>query len=248
MHMSDRRTVLITGASGGIGAETARRFSAAGYAVAVHYHRGEAAAQALADELNGQGGEAAVFRADVADSAQVEAMTAAVLERFGRLDVLVCCAGVAWQGLLTDMSDADWAALRGVDLDGVLYCCRAVIPHFVRQKAGRIIAVSSMWGQVGASCEAAYSAAKAGVIGLTKALAKELGPSGITVNCVAPGVIDTPMNRRLTAEDLDALRLETPLERIGSPGDAAESIYFLASDAASFITGQVLSPNGGMVV
>lgn len=246
--MSDRRTVLITGASGGIGAETARRFSAAGYAVAVHYHRGEAAARALADELNGRGGEAAVFRADVADSAQVDAMISAVLAQFGRLDALVCCAGVAWQGLLTDMTDADWAALRGVDLDGVLYCCRAVIPHFVRQKAGRIIAVSSMWGQVGASCEAAYSAAKAGVIGLVKALAKELGPSGITVNCVAPGVIDTPMNRRLTAEDLEVLRLEAPLERIGSPGDAAESILFLASDAARFITGQVLSPNGGMVV
>lgn len=246
--MTERRCVLITGATGGIGAETARRFSAAGYAVAVHYHSGEAAALALAEELNGGGGEAAVFRADVADSAQVDAMTAAVLERFGRLDVLVCCAGTAWQGLLTDMSDADWERLRGVDLDGVFYCCRAAIPHFVRRKAGSIITVSSMWGQVGASCEAAYSAAKAGVIGLTKALAKELGPSGITVNCVAPGVIDTPMNRRLTAEDMAALREETPLERIGTPADVAESILFLASPAAAFLTGQVLAPNGGMVI
>ena len=135
-----------------------------------------------------------------------------------------------------------------MDLDGVFYCCKAVIPHFVARKAGKILTVSSMWGQTGGSCEAAYSAAKAGVIGLTKALAKELGPSGIAVNCVAPGVIATEMNQNLTPADLDALREETPLGRIGTAGDVAGSLLFLTSEGASFITGQVLAPNGGLVI
>jgi len=242
------RTVLITGASRGIGAETARRFAAAGYAVALNYDRSEAQAQALAEELTAAGHEALAVRADVSDPVQVRNMVDNVLDKFCQLDILVCNAGVSWQGLLTDMDDREWRRLCAVNLDGVFYCCRAVIPHFVRRKAGKIITVSSMWGQVGASCEAAYSAAKAGVIGLTKALAKELGPSGVTVNCVAPGVIATEMNRRLTAADLDALRQETPLERIGAPADAAESILFLASPGADFITGQVLAPNGGLVI
>lgn len=243
-----QKTVLITGASRGIGAETARRFSAAGYAVALHYHRSEERALALAEELRGAGGEVLTVQADVGDWSQVRKMVDNVLDKFCQLDILICNAGVSWQGLLSEMSVEEWRRLCAVDLDGVFYCCKAVIPHFVARKAGKILTVSSMWGQTGGSCEAAYSAAKAGVIGLTKALAKELGPSGIAVNCVAPGVIATEMNQNLTPADLDALREETPLGRIGTAGDVAESLLFLASEGASFITGQVLAPNGGLVI
>ncbi|HIR84173.1 MAG TPA: 3-oxoacyl-ACP reductase FabG [Candidatus Galloscillospira excrementavium] len=243
-----QKTVLITGASRGIGAETARRFSAAGYAVALHYHRSEERALALAEELRGAGGEVLTVQADVGDWSQVRKMVDNVLDKFCQLDILICNAGVSWQGLLSEMPVEDWRRLCAVDLDGVFYCCKAVIPHFVARKAGKILTVSSMWGQTGGSCEAAYSAAKAGVIGLTKALAKELGPSGIAVNCVAPGVIATEMNQNLTPADLDALREETPLGRIGTAGDVAESLLFLASEGASFITGQVLAPNGGLVI
>ena len=243
-----QKTVLITGASRGIGAETARRFSAAGYAVALHYHRSEERALALAEELRRAGGEVLTVQADVGDWSQVRKMVDNVLDKFCQLDILICNAGVSWQGLLSEMPVEDWRRLCAVDLDGVFYCCKAVIPHFVARKAGKILTVSSMWGQTGGSCEAAYSAAKAGVIGLTKALAKELGPSGIAVNCVAPGVIATEMNQNLTPADLDALREETPLGRIGTAGDVAESLLFLASEGASFITGQVLAPNGGLVI
>ena len=182
------------------------------------------------------------------DRDQVNRMAGAFLSDFGHIDALVCSAGIARQELFTDVTPASWREILGVDLDGVFHCCQAVLPDMLRRKAGRIVTLSSMWGQVGGSCEVAYSAAKAGVIGLTKALAKELGPSGITVNCVAPGVIDTEMNRNLSLEDKAALAEETPLERIGTPRDVAETIWFLVSPAGDFLTGQVLAPNGGFVI
>ena len=171
-----------------------------------------------------------------------------VLDKFCQLDILVCNAGIARQQLFTDVSDEDWRTLFRTNVDGTFYCCRAVLPHFIHRKAGKIVTMSSMWGLTGGSCEVAYSATKAAVIGLTKALATEVGPSGITVNCVAPGVIDTEMNANLTPEDLEALRQETPLESIGRPEDVAESVFFLTSEGARFITGQVLSPNGGILI
>ncbi|NLF34841.1 MAG: SDR family oxidoreductase [Clostridiales bacterium] len=243
-----QKTALITGASQGIGAAAARAFAEAGYAVALHYHQSEQEALALAAELSAAGHSAAAFQADMADPAQVDDLVDKVLGFFCRIDTLVCNAGCSLSKLLGDMTTEEWRRLLAVNLDGVFYCCRAVYPHFVRRKAGRIITVSSVWGLTGAACETAYSASKAGVIGLTKALAKELGPSGITVNCVAPGVISTRMNEGLDADALEALRAETPLETLGTPEDVAGSILFLASDAASFITGQVLSPNGGLVI
>lgn len=237
------RTALITGASRGIGAACARRLAAEGVRVAVNYCRARAQAEALAEELGGL-----AVQADVSDPEQTARMVDTVLENFCQLDILVCCAGVSYVGLLHAMTDADWRRIFAVNVDGVFHACRAVLPHLIHRKAGRIVTVSSMWGQVGASCEAAYSASKAAVIGLTKALAKELGPSGIAVNCVAPGVIDTEMNAHLAPQDLQALRDETPLGDIGTPEQVAESVAFLASERAGFLTGQVLGVNGGLVV
>lgn len=205
-------------------------------------------AEALAEELAALSVPVKVYVCDVAQREQVQAMTAAFLREFGRIDVLVCNAGIARQELFTDITEASWREVMGVDLDGVFYCAQAVLPDMLHRKAGKIITLSSMWGQVGASCEVAYSTAKAGVIGLTKALAKELGPSGITVNCVAPGVIDTEMNGNLSQDIKDELAEETPLERLGTPEDVAQAVWFLASSAGDFFTGQVLAPNGGLII
>lgn len=244
----EQKTALITGASRGIGAATARRLARAGYAVAVNYCSSEDRALALVEELRAEGHTAMAVRADVSDPEQVQAMVDNVLDKFCQLDILVCNAGIAQQKLFGDLTDEDWRRMFAVNVDGVFYTIRAALPHFIHRKAGRIVTVSSMWGQIGGSCEVAYSAAKAAVIGLTKALAKEVGPSGITVNCVAPGVIATEMNANLDAEALAALAEETPLGIIGQPEDAAQAIWYLASDDAGFLTGQVLAPNGGLVI
>ena len=242
------RNVLITGASRGIGAAAARQFGAAGWNVALNYCRSREQALSLAAELACSGVEAVALEGDVSDPVQAAALVEAA-EAMGPLDALVCCAGVALpQQLLTDTTDQQWRRVMGVDLDGVFYTIRAAYPGFVRRQRGSIVTVSSMWGVTGGSCEAAYSAAKAGVIGLTKALAKEVGPSGVTVNCVAPGVIETEMNGLLSQETKDALAEETPLERMGTPRDVAEAIWFLASGAGNFFTGQVLAPNGGFII
>ena len=206
------------------------------------------AALALTEELRAMGVPAIAVRADVADRQQVAEMVDNVLEKFCQLDILVCNAGVSETGLISQIDERSWRTLFGVNVDGTHYCCQAVLPHFIHRKAGAIVTVSSMWGQVGGSCEVAYSATKGAVIAYTKALAKEVGPSGIRVNCVAPGVIGTEMNSRLTEEDLAALAEETPLERIGRPEEVARTIAFLAGKESSFLTGQVVAPNGGLVV
>lgn len=240
------KNVLITGASGGIGSALAAAFAQKGYGVALHYYSNSQAAQSSVEKILAAGGRAAAFCADLSKEDQVEALFSAAEERFGRLDVLVNNAGIAWTGLLTDMSLEDWNRVFAVNCTGVFLCCRRALPAMIREKRGSIVNISSMWGQVGASCEAAYSASKAAVIGLTKALAKEEGPSGVRVNCVAPGVIDTPMNGKLTEEDLQSLREETPLARIGAPEEVARAALFLAEE--EFITGQVLGVSGGFVI
>ena len=237
------KVALITGASRGIGAAVARRLRADGCRVILGYERSRERAEALAEELDGL-----AVQADVSDPGQVQAMVDTVLEKFCQLDILVCCAGVAWQGLSQDMGDEEYRRVMGVNLDGSFYCCRAVLPQMIRQKEGKIITISSMWGQVGGACETAYSAAKAGVIGLTRALSKEVAPSGITVNCVAPGVIETDMVKPLGPQTLSELAEETPLGRLGTPEDVAECVSFLCSAAGDFLTGQVIAPNGGLVV
>ena len=239
---------LITGGSRGIGAAAVRLFARRGWGVAVGYHQTSEKAEALAGELSQLGAPAMAVQADVADAGQVQRMVDTVLEEFGQLDVLVCSAGISHMGLISQISGEEWRRLFAVNVDGVHHCCRAVLPHMLERKSGSIVTVSSMWGQVGASCEAPYSATKGAVIAYTKALAKELGPSHIRVNCVAPGVIGTEMNAHLTTEELAALAEETPLGRIGAPEEAAAAIAFLAGDEASFLTGQVVCPNGGLIV
>ena len=240
------KSVLVTGASGGIGSAIARELARRGWRVALQYRSNREAAVRLEEEICRQGGMARAYGADLTDEAQVDALFSAAEKDFGFLEGLVNNAGVAWKGLFTDMSLSDWRGVMDADLTSVFLCCRRALPPMIRQKRGSIVNVSSMWGEVGASCEAAYSAAKAGVIGLTKALAKEEGPSGIRVNCLAPGVIDTPMNGDLSPEDLAALREETPLERTGTPEEAARAAAFLLEE--EFLTGQVLGVNGGLVI
>ena len=239
---------LITGGSRGIGAAAARLFARKGWGVAVGYEKSGEKAKALARELSGLGVPAMAVQADVAGEGEVCRMVDNVLEKFCQLDILICSAGISHAGLISQIDENQWRRLFAVNVDGVHHCCRAVLPHMLERHSGSIVTVSSMWGQVGASCEAAYSATKGAVIAYTKALAKELGPSNIRVNCVAPGVIDTKMNAHLSRQDLAALAEETPLGRIGTPEEAAAAIAFLAGDEASFITGQVLAPNGGFVI
>ena len=239
---------LITGASGGIGAATARAFAQAGYGVAIHAHRSVDKLHALAQELSALSVPMLEVCADLSDPVQAKTMVDNVLEKFCQLDILVCCSGLSHVGLVTDIDPQQWKTLFGVNVDGMHYCCQAVLPHMVHRKEGCILTVSSMWGQVGASCEVAYSATKGAVIAYTKALAQEVGPSNIRVNCIAPGVIATEMNAHLSPEDLEALADETPLGRIGTPEECATCALFLASEGASFVTGQVLAPNGGLVI
>lgn len=242
------KTVLVTGASRGIGAAVCERFAQEGWKVAVNYNRSKEQAEALAKQLVARGCDDCAVRADVSDRAQVEQMVKDVMERFGKIDVLVNNAGIAQQKLFSDITDSDWNNMFDVNVKGMYYCCQAVLPGMIHSKSGAIINVSSMWGITGASCEVHYSAAKAAVIGFTKALAKEVGLSGIRVNCVAPGLVATDMNQNLTQQTLDELKEETPLGLIGTPEDIANSIWFLAGEESRFITGQVISPNGGLVI
>lgn len=241
------KTALITGSARGIGRACALRLARDGWRLALHFRQSAAQAEALCTELRADGCDAAIFQADLASRGEVFALRDAVA-RFGQPSLLVCNAGIAEQRLFTDITEEQWQRMLAVNLSAVFYCCQAFLPAMIARKSGRIINISSIWGLQGASCEVHYSAAKAGVIGLTRALAQEVGPSGITVNCVAPGVIDTDMCAHLDAAARAALCEQIPLGRLGSPEEVAEAVAFLASPAASYLTGQVISPNGGMVL
>lgn len=240
------RVVLITGASRGIGADTARVFAQNGWDVALNYNSSEGRALTLERELAAMGVRAFAVKADVADAVQVRAMVARINARLGEIDALVNNAGVAQQKLFTDLTEDDWNRMFDVNVKGMFHCAQAVARQMIDRHAGSIVNLSSIWGMTGGSCEVHYSAAKAAVIGFTKALAKELGLSRVRVNCVAPGVIDTEMNTALPPGALEALREEAPLGTIGSGLDVARLVYFLAGEQAGFITGQVVSPNGGL--
>ena len=237
------KTVLITGGSRGIGRETVRAFSKNGYNVAFTYKSSREEAETLANETG-----ALAIMADSSKEIDVISAVNKTVDAYGRIDCLVNNAAISSFSLFTDITLEDWNNMLGVNLTGAFLYSKYVIPDMLKRKTGRIINISSMWGLVGSSCEVHYSTAKAGLIGMTKALAKELGPSGITVNAIAPGVINTDMNATLSEDDREALINDTPLMRIGEPSDIAEAILFLADDKASFITGEVINISGGYVI
>lgn len=242
------KTVLVTGGATGIGRAVCRLFAESGYQVAINYYKSEADALSLERELTQAGYPAKSFPCDISDEAQVCAMIEGVVRTFRSLDAVVNNSGVACQTLFTETTGPQWDAVFQVNVKGTFLVSREAIKRMLCHQHGAIISIGSMWGQVGASCEVAYSASKAALIGFTKALAKEVGPSGIRVNCICPGMIDTPMNSRITREITDEIRQETPLGRIGTPEDIAQAALFLAEDRSSFITGQVLGVNGGFVI
>jgi len=233
------KTALVTGASRGIGEAIARELSKNGFKVYVNYNNSLEKALALASAIGG-----VAVKADVSDLVEVQSM----YDEIGEINVLVCNAGISEYGLFSDASPEKWRRIFAVNVDGVYNCVQCALPSMINQKSGSIITMSSVWGVHGASCEAAYSASKAAVIGLTKSLAKELGPSGIRVNCIAPGVIETDMMSGFSEVDKQRLRNETPLCRLGKPSDVAFLAAFLASDHSEFITGQVFGVDGGFAL
>ena len=243
-----KKTVIITGGSKGIGAATAILFARRGYNVVINYNNSRESAMILTRSLSEQGYSVMCFKADVSNRLETDLLIKETVYKFGSVDILINNAGISLTGLMTDLDEFDTNRIFDINLKGVYNCCKSATPVMVKQKSGKIINISSMWGQVGASCEVAYSAAKAGVIGLTKALAKELAPSGITVNAIAPGLIETNMNSNISVEDLNAFVEDIPLGRMGSADEVAAASLFLASDAADYITGQVLGINGGYVM
>lgn len=236
------RRVLVTGGTRGIGRAVAEAFLQRGDRVLFLYRKSEEQAEELR-QLGAVG-----YRCDLSDLSALKETCKRILAEEGSVQVLVNNAGIAQFSLLHEVTDEMWEAVRSVNYDAPFYLTRAFLLGMIRQKYGRILNISSMWGQVGASCEVAYSAAKAGVIGFTKALAKEVGPSGITVNCIAPGVVDTEMNAGLSGDTRKELKEETPLGRLGTPLDVAKACIFLSSEDGAFITGQVLGVNGGLVI
>ena len=247
MTMSMNKTALVTGGAKGIGAAICRELAKMGYNVAINYNSSCEAAQSLKAELS-ELAKVNTYQADVSDSAQVAEMLKSIEQELGGVDVLVNNAGIAEQALFTDITDDMWQKMIGTNLTGTFNCCRGVLPYMINRKQGVIVNVTSMWGQVGASMEVHYSAAKAGVEGLTKALAKEVGLSGVRVNAVSPGVVLTDMMAQFSDEDKAVLRDETPLNRLGAPEDVAHTVAFLCSDKAEFITGQIIPVNGGYVI
>lgn len=239
---------IITGASRGIGRACAMKLARAGYAVCINYLERRDKAEELRDLLAGEGCRAMVWQADVADKAAVNAMADAVRERFGPITLLVSNAGTAGQMQFQDVTEAQWDRYFDVNVKGAYNAVQAVLPDMLHAHAGSIVTVSSMWGLRGASCEVVYSATKAALIGLTRSLAMELAPTGIRVNCVAPGVINTDMVQVLGQETLDALARMTPLGRLGTPEDIAEAVCYFASERAGFVTGQVLTADGGFIL
>lgn len=233
------KKALITGGAGGIGEAICRRLAADGYYVYINYNNSKEKAEKLASEIDGQ-----AVRFDISDNGAVRN----AIENIGHIDLLINNAGISEIDLFTSIKQENADKILDINLKGTLNCARAVLPSMINKKSGNIINISSMWGQCGASCEVDYSASKAGIIGFTKALAKEVAPSGIRVNCIAPGFIMTEMNSRFSEEDLKLIRDDIPLGIFGEPRHIADAVAFLASDQAEYITGQILAVNGGMVI
>ena len=243
-----KQVALVTGSSRGIGRGIALQLAREGWDICVNYIQPREAAEDVVSQIRTLGRDAIAVQADVADGQAVFAMVKTAEEQLGPISLLVNNAGVAGQALFQDITDEMWNRYMGVNLGGARNTIRAVLPHMLHEKAGCIVNISSMWGLRGASCEVTYACTKAALIALTRSLALELAPSHIRVNCVAPGVIDTDMVQVLGQETLDALAEQTPLGRLGTPEDIAHAVAFFASEKASFITGQVLTADGGVIV
>lgn len=242
------KTAIISGGSRGIGKAAALTLAKNGYRVIVNYLNSRLEAERIEKTIIENGGSACIYKADVSDPQATAEMVEYARSAFGSVDLAVANAGIAGYGLLID-SSADCARrLIDVNLIGVINLCREAGRVMLSQKSGNIVTIASMWGEIGASCESVYSAAKGGVIALTKALAKEFAPSGVRVNCVSPGFIDTEMNSALSKEDVSAIVSEIPLARAGSPQDVADAIEWLASEKSSYVTGQIISVNGGLII
>lgn len=242
------KVAFITGSSRGIGRAVARELAHQGYAVGINYIQAADKAAQLVEELTADGRQAMAVQADVADRAAITGAIRAVEEAFGPVTLLVNNAGISQQHLFQDVTDEFWHRMFSVNLDGAFHTIQAVLPHMIQRKSGCIINISSIWGQRGASCEVTYSCTKAALIGLTRSLAMELAPSGVRVNCVAPGVINTDMVQVLGEETIRQLAEETPVGRLGTAEDIAAAVAFLADERASFITGQVLTSDGGFIL
>lgn len=242
------KTALITGASGGIGKAIAKKLSEDGFFVLLHGYKNSEALSELRNELNETGINAASYICDIANHIEVAKMFSEINLMYGKIDVLVNNAGISYIKPFTDISYEEWTELIDVNLTGMFNTCHFAVPEMIRQKSGKIINISSIWGITGASCETHYSASKAGVIGFTKALAAELAPSGIQVNCVAPGAIETKMNSNIRESELEDFVNSIPMGRMGTPEEVADAVSFFASNKSDYITGQILSPNGGIVM
>ena len=242
------KTVLVTGGARGIGRGIAEKFAQNNYNIIINYNESHDLAMDFEKSLKDRGIMAMAIRADVSDAQQVKAMVDQAMDYFGKIDVLVNNAGIADMNLITDIKEEVWDRLFDVNVKGVFNCTQAVVKGMISEKAGRIINISSIWGIVGASMECHYSATKGAVIAFSKALAKELGPSGITVNTVAPGAVETDMIAPLGEDVFQQVREETPLGTLGRVDQIAETVFFLADESGSFITGQLISPNGGLVI
>jgi len=243
----NNKVALVTGGARGIGRAICRSLANDGFKIAINYNNSEKEATSLKDELSAIA-EVEAFKCDVSDSNSVKEMFAEISRTLGNVNVLVNNAGIAEQALFTDITDEMWQRMINTNLSGAFYCSREALKNMINEKNGVIINIASMWGEVGASMEVHYSTAKAGLIGMTKALAKEVGLSGVRVNAVSPGVVLTDMMNSFSEEDKEILKEETPLNTLGTPEDIADAVSFLVSDKARFITGQVLSVNGGFVI
>ena len=242
-----KKTVLITGAAGGIGRAAALEFSKNGFCVAVNYKSSKDKAESLVRDIEDAGGTALCVCADISKRAEVDAMFSVIDEKFGGVDVLINNAGIAQQKMFCDITQQDFDSMFAVNVKGAFNCTQAALGHMVHNKSGKIINVSSMWGVCGASCEVHYSASKAALIGMTKALARELAPSNIQVNCIAPGIIDTEMNSARGGDTLAILKDESPMGRFGTAEEVASLMLFLADERSDFITGQVIGIDGGFI-
>ena len=243
-----KKTVLITGASRGIGREMARLFAKNNYNVVINYNKSEKEAKELEEELNSEGYDVRIFKADVSNVNEANALVNFTIGQFEKIDVLINNAGISRFNLFTDISFDEWHEVMNVNLNSVFYVTKKALQYMIPEHSGKIINISSMWGLVGSANEVHYSTSKAALIGMTKALAKELGPSNIQVNAIAPGVIETDMLNDVDDDTIEMLREETPLMRIGQPIDIARCALFLAGDGGDFMTGQVISSNGGFVI